>query len=70
MNACVVSLKVNQNQNRIFQVILLHVRSDAKEKVQDIQYSIDLDNTLENVLIVLSAEADPSISLSNPTGNV
>ena len=57
-------------QTRIFQVILLHVKSDAQEKAQDIQFSIDLDNTLEDILVVLSAEADPIITLLNPTGNV
>lgn len=71
-NECVrgVTLLKVRNQNCIFQVILLHVKSDAKEKAQDIQFSIDVDNTLEDILIVLSAEADPSITLLNPTGNV
>lgn len=46
------------------------MKSDAKEKAQDIQFSIDVDNTLEDILIVLSAEADPSITLLNPTGKV
>ena len=46
------------------------MKSDAKEEAQDIQFSIDLDNTLEDILIVLSAEANPSITLLNPTGKV
>ena len=49
---------------------MLNVKSDAKEKAKDIQFSIDADMTLEDILIVLSAEADPSITLSNPAGNV
>lgn len=46
------------------------MKSDVEEEAQDIQFSIDVDNTLEDILIVLSAEADPSITLLNPAGNI
>ena len=46
------------------------MESDAKEKAKDIQFSVDVDITLEDILIVLSAEADPNITLLNPPGNV
>ena len=52
----------------IFQVILLHARSDSEQEVEDKQFLIDVDNTLEDILIVLSAEGDPGITLINPTG--
>lgn len=69
-NECMLRYLKSELRIRIFQVILLHVKSDAKEKAKDIQFSIDVDITLEDILIVLSAEADPSITLSNPAGNV
>ena len=70
INACYGVSSKSELRIRIFQVILLHVKNDAKEKAKDIQISIDVDMTLEDILIVLSVEADPSITLSNPTGNV
>ena len=54
----------------LLQVILLHARSDSKEAVRDIPFLIDVDNTLEDILIVLSAEDDPAITLFNPTGKI
>lgn len=51
-----------------FQVILLHVSSDSKQDEEDTPFMIDVDNTLKDVLIVLSAEGDLEITLLNPTG--
>lgn len=63
-------IELSHTINRIFQVILLHVRSDSKDKVQDMQFSVDVDSSLQDVLIVLSADDDPGITLLNPTGNI
>lgn len=65
----IIVIELTHAINRIFQVILLHVRSDSKEKVKDMQFSVDVDSSLRDVLIVLSAEDDPGITLLNPTGN-
>ena len=46
------------------------MESDSEEKFRDKQFSIDVDSSLEDVLIVLSAEADPGITLLNPTGKI
>lgn len=48
----------------------MHARSDSKEKFQDMQFSIDMDSTLHDVMIVLSAEDDLGITLLNPTGKI
>ena len=45
------------------------MKSDAEEQEVYKKFTIDVDNTLEDILIVLSAEADPSIILLNPSGN-
>lgn len=50
------------------QVILLDVRSDIKQEVRNVSYLIQADDTLKNVLIVLSAEGSPRITLLNPSG--
>lgn len=42
--------------------------SESKQDEKDTPFMIDVDNTLEDVLIVLSAEGDPGITLFNPTG--
>lgn len=52
------------------QVILLDVRSDIKQEVHNVSYLIQADNTLKNVLIVLSAEGSPRITLFNPSGKL
>ena len=42
--------------------------SDSKEKVRDVPFSVEVDNTLESILIVLSAKGNPGITLINPSG--
>ena len=44
------------------------MRSDLKQEVKDVSYFIEADNTLKNVLIVLSSEGNPDIVLFNPSG--
>lgn len=42
--------------------------SDSKEEVRDVPFSVEVDNTLESILIVLSAKENPGITLINPSG--
>ena len=42
--------------------------SDSKEEVRDVPFLVEVDNTLENILIVLSAKGNPGITLINPSG--
>ena len=60
--------KLRNSLIHTFQVILLHVSSDSEQDEEDTPFMIDVDNTLKDVLIVLSAEGDLGITLLNPTG--
>ena len=42
--------------------------SDSNEEVRDVPFSVEVDNTLESILIVLSAKGNPGITLINPSG--
>ena len=50
--------------------MLLHASSESKEEVRGISYFIEVDDTLKDILIVLSAEGDPSVTLINPSGKM
>ena len=50
--------------------MLLHVSSNSKEKVRDAPFVIEVDDTLQDIFIVLSAEGDPGITLLNPSGKI
>ena len=50
--------------------MLLHASSESKEEVRGISYFIEVDDTLKDILIVLSAEGDPSVILINPSGKM
>ena len=56
--------------NRFMQVVLLHASSESKEEVRGISYFIEVDDTLKDILIVLSAEGGPSVILINPSGKM
>ncbi|XP_068754440.1 von Willebrand factor A domain-containing protein 7-like isoform X2 [Montipora capricornis] len=58
-----------EDDDLVTEVILLDVRSDLKQEVEDVSYFIEADNTLKNVLIVLSSEGNPDIVLFNPSEN-
>ena len=55
---------------RLFQVVLLHASSESKDKVRDVSYFVEVDETLTDILIVLSAEGNPSLTLINPSGKM
>lgn len=50
--------------------MLLHASSESKEEVRGISYLIEVDDTLKDIFIVLSAEGDPSLTLINPSGKM
>ena len=50
--------------------MLLHASSESKEEVRGVSYFIEVDDTLKDILIVLSAEGDPSVTLINPSGKM
>lgn len=50
--------------------MLLHASSESKEEVRSVSYFIEVDDTLKDILIVLSAEGDPSVILINPSGKM
>ena len=51
-------------------MVLLHASSESKEEVRGVSYFIEVDDTLKDILIVLSAEGDPSVILINPSGKM
>ena len=48
--------------------MLLHASSESKEEVRGVSYFIEVDDTLKDILIVLSAEGDPCVLLINSSG--
>lgn len=50
--------------------MLLRASGESKEKVRGVSYFIEVDDTLKDILIVLSAEGDPSITLIKPSGKM
>ena len=56
--------------NRFFQVVLLHASSESKEKGRGVSYFVEVDDTIKDILILLSAEGDPSLTLINPSRKI
>ena len=50
--------------------MLLHASSESKEEVRGVSYFIEVDDTLKDILIVLSAEGDPCVLLVNSSGKM
>ena len=50
--------------------MLLHASSESKEEVRGVSYFIEVDDTLKDILIVLSAEGGPNVILIIPSGKM
>ena len=50
--------------------MLLHASSESKEEVRGVSYFIEVDDTLKDILILLSAEGDPCVLLINSSGKM